>query len=76
MPFAGTSILFAPNSMRWKRRSNRCQSAENLLTLTELMSRVGKASPNLMKDRNVSLFVLAFIDEVKKGSERTRWISW
>lgn len=38
----------------------------SLPELTALMSKVGKANPSLVSDRNVILFIQACIDEAKK----------
>lgn len=37
-----------------------------LAAMTDLMSRVGRSKPELMKDRSVALFVQACIDEARK----------
>lgn len=38
-----------------------------LAELTDLMSRVGRANPDLMRDRNVALFTQACIEEARRS---------
>lgn len=41
-----------------------------LSAMTDFMSRVGRSKPDLMKDRNVALFVQACIDEAKRAEAK------
>lgn len=40
-----------------------------LADLTTLMSKVGKANPSLVGDRNVALFIQACIEEMRRQAE-------
>lgn len=39
-----------------------------LSDLTELMSRIGRQKPDLVRDRNVTMFIQACIDEAKRSA--------
>ena len=43
-----------------------------LAEMTDLMSRVGRANPDLVQDRNVALFIQACIEEAKVPPIRNR----
>lgn len=41
-----------------------------LAEMTALMSRVGRANPKLVQDRNVALFIQACIEEAKNPADK------